>query len=129
MGPLALVVPEREDFILLNRAANSAAKLVPITTGNLVLAGRDLRRSLRERIAGKIRVGTLEIERRAVKFVRAGFGLRSDDSPDGFAELGIVVLRSNLHLVDGIEVRINYDDSEDRILVIGAKIGRASCRE
>src|SRR5258708_27630992 len=99
MGPLALVVAECEDFILSSRAATGAAKLVPITSGNLVLASRDFRRSLRERVAGKIGVGALEIECRAVNLVGARLGLGSHDGADGLSEFSVVVLGSDLYFV------------------------------
>src|SRR5258708_3528164 len=129
MGPLALVVAECEDFILSNRAANGAAKLVPITTGNLVLAGRDFRRSLRERVAGKIGVGALEIECRTVNFVGARLGLGSHDGANGLSKFGVVVLGSNLHFVNRIEIWIDDDNSEDGILIVRAVQFEASSGE
>src|SRR6267142_4600198 len=113
MSPLPLVVCEKEDFVLPNRTTKSGTKLVPISAGHAYF-------TLRKRVARKIGVRTLKIEERAVKFVGARFGLGSDDSADRLAEFGVVVLRSNLHFIDGIEVRIDYDDSEDGILVVGS---------
>ena len=108
-----MVVGKHEDFVFHDGSAERAAKLIPISAGYADLA-------LRKGIARKIGVGALEIEERPVKFVGARLGLGSHDGPDGLAEFGVVVLRSNLHFVNGIEVRIDDDDAEDGILVIGA---------
>src|SRR5712671_373926 len=51
-------------------------------------------------------------------FVGSGLGLGGHDGADGLAKLGVVILRSNLHFIDGVQVRVDDDDSEDGVLVI-----------
>src|ERR1700730_6429871 len=52
-------------------------------------------------------------------FVGARFCLGSHNGADGLSKFGVVVLRSDLYLVNGVEVGVNHDDSEDRVLVVG----------
>src|SRR6266436_1315917 len=121
--PLALVISEDKEFVLDDRSAQCAAKLVPVSAG---YAGC---RALKKGVAGIIRVRTLEIECRPVDLVGTRLGLRSHDGADGFSEFGIVILRSNLDFVDRVEVRVDHDNPKNRILVIRAVQFEAGSRE
>ena len=55
-----------------------------------------------------------------MEIVGARTGLRGHDSRHGLAQLGIVVLRGDLGFGYRIHWRIDDDDSENRILVVGA---------
>ncbi len=52
--------------------------------------------------------------------VGAGLGLHRHDARRGLAELGIVVLRRDFRLADRLERRVDDDDAENRIAVLGA---------
>jgi len=55
-----------------------------------------------------------------MELVAARTGVGTHDSRHRLAELGIVVLGCDLGFFDCIETGIHNDDSEDRILVVGA---------
>ena len=54
-----------------------------------------------------------------MEVVGAGLGLGSDNSRYGLAQLGIEVLRGDLGFCNCIECRVDDDDAQNRILVIG----------
>src|SRR5260370_2082897 len=102
VSPLALVISEDKKFILNDRSAQGATKLVPISA-------RYASGGLSEGVAGKIGIGTFEIERRPVQFVGACLGLGSYDCPNGLDNSGVVIRCSNLDFVDRLEVRVDHD--------------------
>src|SRR5260370_7921018 len=110
-SPLALVISEDKKFILNDRSAQGATKLVPISA-------RYASGGLSEGVAGKIGIGTFEIERRPVQFVGAGLGLGSYDGPNGLSEFGVETPCSTLAFFDPLESRVDHDDSQDWILVV-----------
>src|SRR5712692_3418661 len=122
VSTLPLVISKDENFIFDDRSTQCAAKLVPISAG--YASG-----GLSKGVAGKIGIRTFEIERRPVQLVGAGLGLGSHDGPYGLSKFGIVILRSNLDFVDRLEVRVDYDDPQDRILVIRAVEFETGSRE
>ena len=61
-----------------------------------------------------------EIETAAMEFVAAGLDLNGDVTGDGLTDFRVEVLVSNFGFLNGIEVRIHDDNSENGILVIGA---------
>ena len=52
--------------------------------------------------------------------VRARLGLHGDDARGGLAELGVVVLRGDLGLADRLQRRVDDDDAQDGVAVLGA---------
>ena len=62
----------------------------------------------------------VELEDAAVKRVAARLGLHRHHAGGRLAELGVVVLRGDLRLADRLERRVDDDDAEDRIAVLGA---------
>src|SRR5260370_37345216 len=95
-----MVIAEDKKFILNDRSAQGATKLVPISA-------RYASGGLSEGAEGKIGIGTFEIERRPVQFVGAGLGLGSYDGPNGISEFGVVFLCSDLDFVDRLELRVD----------------------
>ena len=91
-------------------------------------AGQRIRRELRERIARLELVALEELEGAAVHGVGARLGLHRHDAGRRLAELGVVVLRRDLRFADRLQGRVDDDDAEDRIAVLGAVelIGRAA---
>src|SRR6267378_2266566 len=112
MAVRALVVGKEEDFVLPDGAAHGATELVPVAAG--------YRGSLREGVTGEVGVRALEVKDRTVELVGAGFGLGSHHSADGLAEFSIVVLGGDLDFIDRLEVGVDYDDPQNRVLVVGA---------
>ena len=55
-----------------------------------------------------------------MQLVGAGLGLRCHQTGDGLALLSVVKLRSDSSLVDGVQVGIDDDDTQDGVLVIGS---------
>src|SRR5580692_11510857 len=55
-----------------------------------------------------------------MKVVASGFGLSGDQAGDRLAELRVVVLGGHLHLRDRVNVRVDYGDAVDGILVVRA---------
>ena len=72
------------------------------------------------RIAGKVGVTGPPVVCAAMEAVGSRTGLRSDDGRDSLAELGIEVLRGDLGLGHCIRRRVDNNDSENRVLVVGA---------
>ena len=54
-----------------------------------------------------------------MELVGARLGLHFDDSRGALAGFSVVVLQSYFGFLNGVEVRIDYDDAKDRILVVG----------
>src|SRR5262249_30987742 len=77
-------------------------------------------RRLRERITCLLAVAAVVIEAAAMEFVGARLGLNRDNAGRGFSEFGIVVLERDLGFLNRVEVRIDDNDSKDRVLVVGA---------
>src|SRR6266853_1060372 len=73
-----------------------------------------------KRVAGLLRVGTPEFECRSVEAVAARLCLGGHEPRDCFAELGIVVLRSDLHFGNRVEVGIDDRDADDWVLIVSA---------
>ena len=71
-------------------------------------------------IASLLAIATIVVEAAAMEFVGAGLGLDGDHASGGFAELRVVVLKRDLGFLDGVEVRVDDDDSQNGILVVGA---------
>src|SRR5260370_35254213 len=113
LSPLALVISEDKKFILNDRSAQGATKLVPISA-------RYASGGLSQGVASKIGIGTFEIERRPVQFVGAGLGLGRYDGPNALSEFGGVILLSNLDFVDRLKDRLDNDDPQDGILLVRA---------
>ena len=117
----ALVVAEEEPLVL-RRSGRRASR----RTGSCFVSGRNLpvsgsRRRLRERVARLEAVALAELEARCRgTALRARLGLHRDDAGGRLAELGVVVLRGDLRLADRLEVRVDDDDAEDRVAVLGA---------
>ena len=74
---------------------------------------------LGERVAGVEDVVAEEVRHRAAIGVGAGLGLRADDAGGG-AELGVVVGGRDLRLGDRLERRVDDDQPEQRIVIVGA---------
>ena len=68
-------------------------------------------------VTSLLRVGTTKFKQGSVKAVAARFGLRGHATGNRFAKFGIVVLRCYLHFRDSVEIRIDYLDTDDRILI------------
>ena len=84
------------------------------------IAGDGIRLGLVKGVARLIRIGAPEPEAAAVNVIAARLGLRGHDTGDGLAELRIVILQCDLGFGDGVEIRIDDDDAEDGILIVGA---------
>ena len=82
--------------------------------------GNRIRRILSERIARRSCIGSSEPETFAVKIIAARLGLNGDNAAQCLAELGVIVLQIDLGFLNRIKVRIDHDNPEDRILVVGA---------
>ena len=55
-----------------------------------------------------------------MEFVAARFGLGGQDSSDGLAEFGVVVLSRHLRLSHRIQARVDDDDAQDGVLIVRA---------
>src|SRR5712664_1787111 len=122
MSPLPLVISEGEDFIFLDWTTHCAAELVPVTARHAGLR-------LRERIAGRVGGRAFKVKSGTMYFVGPRLCLGRDNGADGLSKFGVIVLRSNLYLVDGIQVGVDYDNSEDGVLVIRTIQLKAGSRE
>ena len=118
-GPRPLVITEVEPAVLHNRPADRRAELVALGLGNEA-AGERIGLELRERVARLQRVVLEELEGAAAQRVGTRPRLHRDDAGDGQAELRVVVLRGDLRLADRLQRRVDDDDAEDRIAVVGA---------
>ena len=75
---------------------------------------------LRVRVARLVGVAGAEVVGAAVEVVGAGTGLRRHHGGNGLAQLGVEVLGGDLGLRHRIHGGIDDDDSQDRVLVVGA---------
>ena len=55
-----------------------------------------------------------------MKLVGARFRLDGDETRHGFAELRVEVLKRDFGFLNGVQVRINHDNAENWVLVVGA---------
>src|SRR5262249_28168911 len=101
------------------RSAAGAAELIAQRIGDEFACLRILL-ELREGIASLQHVVLAEEKGRAVQIVRARSGRDRNDTGDGLAELSVIILRSDLGLADRLEVRIDDDDAQNRIAVLGS---------
>ena len=116
----ALIIAKDEGLVLLDRTAERASELVPKCIGNETGSGADQRDDLRERVPSSQVVVTPEPESAAVQFVRSRFRLRCDHTGHGLAEFGVIILRGDLGFGDRIQRRIDDDDPQDGIAILGA---------
>src|ERR1700730_4764685 len=121
MTALALVIAKDEYLIFFDRTTNGAAKLIPVAFWHA--------EGLRERVSSEIGIRALEIKRRAVPIVGARPRLRRQHHANGFPKLRVIILRSNLHLVDRFQVRIDHDDPQNRVLIVRAVQFESAPRE
>src|SRR5438552_4609554 len=112
MAALTLVIAKNEELVLPNGSAKRTSELIPVAAGNTAL--------LIKWITGKIGIGALKFEPRSVNLVGSRFGLRRDNRTDGLAKFRVIILMNNLSFLDRIEIRIDNDDPQNRILVIRA---------
>ena len=112
--PGSLVIAEEKELVLPDWAAQRSAELLEASirkrVGWFVLEG----------IASLLPIAPPIIECRAVKIVRTGLGLDSDHAGDGLAKFRVVILQRHFCFLNRIEVRIDDNDAENRILVIGS---------
>src|SRR5712691_11104501 len=104
------MVTEKEEFVLDDGSAYRAAILLPVVRRRL--AGKRILR-------GIDRIQVVEVAS-PVEFVAPGLGLSSHDASQGFAELSVVVLGCDFGLGHRIQTGVHNNDTENRILVIGA---------
>ena len=106
----ALIVGEDEELIFQYRAADRAAKLVPVqgqTSG-----GKGILRD---------EFGVAQIlKRRTVEAVRARLGGRLDQCAGHRSELGVVIAGGQLQLLQRVDVGIDHRDAEDGAVVLCA---------
>ena len=114
-----LIVAEEEPLVLHDRAADRAAELVLLRIRH-ELARRRIGPRLRERIARLQRFILEELEPAAAERVRPGLGLHRNHTCRRLPELRVVILRRDLRLPDGLEIRVDDDDPEDWVAVLGA---------
>ena len=67
-----------------------------------------------------MRISAAELECASVNFVAAGLGLGGNDAGNCFTEFRVVVLQCHLRFGHGVEIRIDHDNAQDWILVIGS---------
>src|SRR3989441_442879 len=108
----ALVIAECEQFVAPDRAPEGAAKLIP--------AQRRWPVGLAEGVARVHEAVLQELEEAAVIFVGARFGFDLNDRAAGLRVLGVVVAGGVLEFAHRIDGRVDNDDAEDRIVVVGA---------
>src|SRR6185369_6253644 len=108
----SLVIAEDEQSVLDDRRPRGSAKLIPVAFRNGHRFGK--------RVARKVRVRTLEIKCRSVQLVGSRLGLRRNHRTQRFAEFRIVILGGDLHFLDRIQVRVDNNNAQNRILVVGA---------
>ncbi len=109
----ALVVAKEKQLVLDDRAADGTTILLP-GSGREWLAGE-----LGEWIACLLVAVSIIEEAAAVEFVDARLDLNRDRTGDGFADFRVEILVSDLGFLNGVQVRIDDDNPEDGILVIG----------
>ncbi len=115
----ALVIAEEEPLVSHDRSAHRGAELTLARIGQ-ELAGERVGLELRERVAGLEPLVLVEDEPAAAHLVPSGLGLHRDHAGRRLAELGVVVLRCDFRLGDRLERRVDDDDAEDRVAVLGA---------
>ena len=59
----------------------------------------------------------MKLRRAAPQAVRARFGLDGDHARRRLSEFGVIVLRCDLRLLNGFDVRVDDDDPENRVAV------------
>ena len=88
--------------------------------GNGTGCNARLRIPLRERILGLGCIGAAEPESAAVNLVAARLGLNCDQPGDRFSELSVKIRSGDFGFGHRVQVRIDYDNAEDWILIVGA---------
>src|SRR5579863_1249048 len=83
-------------------------------------ASERIGRELSKWIASLQGIRTPVLESRPMEAVAARPRLSCYQPGDGFTEFGVVVLRGDLHFGHGVEVWIDYRNSDDWILVVGS---------
>src|SRR5438105_4251004 len=114
-----LVVAKYKEFVLDDGGAERATILSPQGLWQNSTCQGILTR-IREGIARLVGVAAAEAKRGSVDGVAARFGLRGHYAGDGLAEFGVVVLAGDLRFGDRVERRIDDDDSQDGIAILGA---------
>ena len=118
-APQSLIVAEEEHLVLPDRSAQRSTKLIPRRVRN-ELAGQRIGQRLRKRVALLQTIVEVELERAAVQSVRARLRLYGNDAGSRLSELRVVILRRDLRFLNRIEIRVDDDDAENRIAVLGA---------
>src|SRR4029077_2361123 len=77
-------------------------------------------RILRKWIAGLQGVRAAEVETAAVNLVAARLSLCCHYAAYRFTEFGVIILQGDFGFRHRIQVGIDHDDAEDRILIVGA---------
>ena len=110
---VALVEPERKQFVLQERPAAAAAELILL---QLRLRLRDRRKE----VARLQRVIAIELPCRAVELVRAASGDDVDHGSRVAPVLGAVGMRLNLELLDRVGRRAHHESRVECVVVAGA---------
>ena len=116
-------VSEEEDLVLDDRPAYRAAKLVPAERRHPAVLGglrSGVVQTLAERIAGFENVVLQELKQRSVKLVRARLRLHLNHRSAGLRELRIVIGRGELEFLHRVDGRIDHDDAQHRVVIVGA---------
>src|SRR5205807_6378496 len=103
--------------VLDDRATDGTPELAPQVNRDHA-PGCGVLLKLSERVSRLGPVAAAESKSTAVEVVAAGLGLGGHYAGDGFAKFRVVVLRGDFRLGDGIQVGVDDNNTEDRILVI-----------
>ena len=117
--PRALIIAEKEQLVLNDGPANCAAELLPARSWD-ESASEGIFRKLCEGIPSLISVRATEPEPASVNVIAARFSLGGNDAGHCLAEFRVIVLQRYFSFGHCVQIRINHDDSENRILIVGA---------
>src|SRR5207253_1479361 len=116
--PLALIIAEEEQLVLLDRSTHRSTKLPPQSLGEKSVRHR-IWILVGKRIACLESVAAAKAEGGPVEAVATGFRLRCDNPGNRLPKLCVVVLAGDLGFGYGIERRIDHDNPEDRVAIVG----------
>src|ERR1700733_12053192 len=114
-----LVIAKEKQLVLDDWAANGATELLPAIGGN-EFPGNRIRSIFGERVAGGSGIGSPKPESLPVEVIAAGLRLHCYDSAQRFAELSVIVLQIDLCFLNGVQIRIDDNNSKNRILVVSS---------
>src|ERR1700734_1579250 len=117
--PPRLKVAESKQLVLDNRPPQGHAELLPAGRRDQP-AGNGIWVELCERISGCGGVGSPEPESTAVQIVAARLSLYRHRSGNGLAELGVIIAQRYFGFLNGIQIRIYNNNSQNRILIVSA---------